>query len=248
MDKGPQNRMVELERQNHCQRRAHRNARDRSFFCIVPSPQRLRSTGATRSKYLPGMTYAGAFLSPFLARNLSMNDVSVCPARNSGSARIFRCSGIVVYTPSTMNISKRSRHARDRFFAVFPTHDQLRNQRIVIGRDHAFRVGGRVDPHAGATRRMKRRNLTCRRRELLRMLGIDPAFDGMAAVHDRPVKHVLQPLARGQENLAFHQINIRHHFRDRMLHLNSRIHLDEVEPPVCVHQKLDGSGVHVADV
>ena len=33
---------------------------------------------------------------PFLARNLSMNPVSKFPALKSGSAKIFRCSGIVV--------------------------------------------------------------------------------------------------------------------------------------------------------
>src|SRR5579871_1517422 len=33
---------------------------------------------------------------PLLVRNLSMNPVSKFPARKSGSARILRCSGIVV--------------------------------------------------------------------------------------------------------------------------------------------------------
>ena len=42
---------------------------------------------------------------PFFARNLSINPVSNFPDRKSSSARIFRCSGIVVYTPSTINIS-----------------------------------------------------------------------------------------------------------------------------------------------
>src|SRR5579883_3491015 len=43
--------------------------------------------------------------SSFFARNRSMNPVSNFPARNSGSARIRRCRGMVVKIPSTMNIS-----------------------------------------------------------------------------------------------------------------------------------------------
>ena len=32
-----------------------------------------------------------------------------------------------------------------------------------------------------------------------------------------------------------------------MLHLDARVHLDEVQAAVFVHQELDGAGVHVAD-
>src|ERR1700758_326010 len=49
---------------------------------------------------------------PFFARKRSMKPVSILPARKSGSAKIFRCSGMVVYTPSTMNISS-ARAMRD---------------------------------------------------------------------------------------------------------------------------------------
>src|SRR6202007_713278 len=57
---------------------------------------------------------------PFFAKNRSMIPVSNFPARKSGSARIFRCSGIVVYTPSTINISSARamrEHASSRSFA-----------------------------------------------------------------------------------------------------------------------------------
>ncbi len=35
--------------------------------------------------------------------------------------------------------------------------------------------------------------------------------------------------------------------RDRMLDLDAGVHLDEVQPPVFIHQKLDGPGVLIAD-
>src|ERR1700693_611436 len=49
--------------------------------------------------------HAAVSFFPFFARNRSMNPVSKLPARKSRSARILRCSGIDVNTPSTINIS-----------------------------------------------------------------------------------------------------------------------------------------------
>ena len=80
------------------------------------------------------------------------------------------------------------------------------------------------------------------------MLRIDAALDGVSAMQDGAVQHVLQALARGQQDLALHQIHIRDHFRDRMLHLDARVHLDEVQLAIFIHQEFDGAGVHIADV
>ena len=46
----------------------------------------------------------------------------------------------------------------------------------------------------------------------------------------------------------FHQIDAGDGFRDRVLHLDARVHLDEVELAVLVHEELDGAGVRVANV
>ncbi len=102
--------------------------------------------------------------------------------------------------------------------------------------------------HASSSRRIESRNLARRRREFLRMLGVDAAFDGVSAMHDGAVQHVLQALARGQQDLALHQVHVGDHLRDRMLHLDARVHLDEVEPAVFIHQKFDGAGIDVADL
>src|ERR1039458_8719627 len=66
--------------------------------------QSLRAAefSAARTRGKPRLYGYGAFF----AKNLSMNPVSKLPARNSGSAKICRCSGIVVWIPSTINISR----------------------------------------------------------------------------------------------------------------------------------------------
>ena len=52
----------------------------------------------------------------------------------------------------------------------------------------------------------------------------------------------------GNQNLALHQVNVGDEFRNRMLHLDTGVHLDEVQVAVFVHQKLDGSGIDVANL
>ena len=44
-----------------------------------------------------------------------------------------------------------------------------------------------------------------------------------------------------------HQVDAGHHLGDRMLDLQPRVHLEEVEAAVLVEQELDRAGVGVAD-
>ncbi len=44
-----------------------------------------------------------------------------------------------------------------------------------------------------------------------------------------------------------HQIEAGHHLGDRMLDLQPRVHLEEIEAAVLVEQELDRAGVGVAD-
>ena len=46
---------------------------------------------------------------------------------------------------------------------------------------------------------------------------------------------------------ALHQVDAGDHLGDRMLHLDARVHLDEVEVALLIHQEFDGAGVGVAD-
>ncbi len=57
-----------------------------------------------------------------------------------------------------------------------------------------------------------------------------------------------EALAGGDAQLRLHEVDAGDGFRDRVLHLDARVHLDEVELAVLVHEELDGAGVLVADV
>ncbi len=57
-----------------------------------------------------------------------------------------------------------------------------------------------------------------------------------------------QLFAGRDQDLRLHQVDVGRHLGDRMLHLDARVHLDEVQAAVFVHQELDGAGIHVADV
>ena len=80
------------------------------------------------------------------------------------------------------------------------------------------------------------------------MLGIDAALNRVSAMHDGALQHVGQLFARGDHDLTLHQVHVRDHLGDGMLHLYARVHLDEVEPPVFVHKKLYRAGIVVADL
>jgi len=66
-------------------------------------------------------------------------------------------------------------------------------------------------------------------------------------------RHVLLPerqrLARSDANLFRHQVDAGHHFRHRVLDLNSRIHFEKVcFMRLFVVDELDGSGPAIVDL
>src|SRR4029077_57267 len=144
--------------------------------------------------------------------------------------------------------SQRPAHPRNRLATILATHHQLGNERVIVWRNRALRISGRVDAYARPSRRIKRRDLARRGGELLRMLSVDAALDRVSAMHDWALQHVGQLFARGDHDLALDQIHVRDHFCDGMLHLDARIHLDEVKPTLLVHEKFDGAGIVVADL
>ena len=64
--------------------------------------------------------------------------------------------------------------------AVLGVDDQLGQQRVVVGEDDVVLVGGRVDPHPEPARDAVAGDLPRRGREGDRVLGVDPALDGVA--------------------------------------------------------------------
>ena len=77
------------------------------------------------------------------------------------------------------------------------------------------------------------------------ILGVDPALDGVAVKFDFLLCH-LQTAAGGYADLFENQIDVGNHFRHRMLHLNPRIHFDEVEFPILV-QEFDRAYAEIFD-
>src|SRR6185437_15369285 len=125
---------------------------------------------------------------------------------------------------------------------------ELGNERVIIGWHDTLSVLGGIDPNSVAAGDAEGGNLASRRRELHRMLRIDAALDGMAPDGALRRKNRIQPLAVGDAQLRLDHVDAGDHFRYRVFDLNARIHLDEVDLAVLVHQELDGAGVLIADV
>src|SRR6185437_16339341 len=121
-------------------------------------------------------------------------------------------------------------------------------QRIVERRHIVARLEVTVDANARAARRAEVRDAARARRETGQVvLGIDPALDRMTFE-----PHVLladrERLAGRNAKLLLDEIDAGDHLGDRMLDLDARVHLHEVElARFLVEDELDGAGARVMD-
>ena len=76
---------------------------------------------------------------------------------------------------------------------------------------------------------------------------IDAAFDGMAFEHDVLLRRMSSGAAGGDADLLAHDVDAGDRFGDRMLDLQARVHLDEIEAAVLV-QEFDGAGAQIAQL
>ena len=110
----------------------------------------------------------------------------------------------------------------------------------------AFRDAG-VDAYAGQTRfAIEKQAAGLRHKIGCGILGVNPRLDRVSAQAD--VRRVPgKRLARGHKDLRAHKIEPRHFFGDRMLHLQARVHLEEIEGRLtaAADQELDGAGVDI---
>src|SRR5690625_3950150 len=140
---------------------------------------------------------------------------------------------------------QRADHLGDGQLTRGRTRDELRDHRVVVLGNAIARINVRVYADAVAARRMERRDDTRRRREFAeRIFGVDAALDGVA------FKLYILSLdlhAVGHADLLLNQVEARHFFRHRMLDLNPRIHLHEVEVAVLVESELDRTRAFVID-
>lgn len=84
------------------------------------------------------------------------------------------------------------------------------------------------------------------RRELVRILGVDAALDGVT-LQDDVLLAEAQLFIGCHADLLLHDVDAGDHFRDRVLDLHARVHLDEVELAVLI-QELERAGAAVADL
>ena len=119
--------------------------------------------------------------------------------------------------------------------------DDLRDHRIILGRDPVAGIEPGIDTDAVAGRQMQVLHDTRARHEVLRRdFRVDAALDGMSTR-----LHLLlgeaQRFARRDTDLFNDEIGAGHHLGDAMLDLDSCVHLHEVEVPLRVHDELDGT-------
>src|SRR6266481_10027631 len=144
---------------------------------------------------------------------------------------------------------QRALHTHDGFRPVLAKRDELGNERVIVGRDHSFGISRGIHAHAETSGHMESLDPAGGRRELFRMLGIDAALNGVSALAFtvNPGNYLTDFGASRQQDLRFHQINAGDHLGDRMLDLDSRIHLNKVQAAVFIHQELYGAGVDVTN-
>ena len=90
-------------------------------------------------------------------------------------------------------------------------------------------------------------NYSGRRHKIVgRIFSINATFDGMTLLSNLLLVHP-EGMTFGDKNLLFNQIKSRHHFRYRMLHLDTGVHFEKIKIQLRVNQKLNGAGTLVAD-
>src|SRR5215469_16563540 len=107
--------------------------------------------------------------------------------------------------------------------------NDLGHQRVIERRNLSAGINVSVDPNSFAGWPDRGANRTRSRTKVIDwILGIDPALDGTAV----PANFTLLQAETAtfcNSDLLGDQVNASHSFRDRMLHLNSRVHLKKVK-------------------
>ena len=126
-------------------------------------------------------------------------------------------------------VAQRGEQSLPRRLAVRAPHRDLGQQRIVVDRHLVAGADPRVDADAGRARLAQMHDATGAGQEVLRrILGVDAALDGVAAREHVGLPQP-QPLARGDAELRLDQVDAADPLGDRMLDLQARVHLEEVE-------------------
>src|SRR4051812_902634 len=141
---------------------------------------------------------------------------------------------------------ERAPEAHDAALAARSVDDQLGDHRIVIRRYPIAGVEAGIDADVHAAGGDVILHQARRRSEGLGVLGVDPAFDGVAAKLDL-VLLAGEALAARDADLLADEVDAGDIFGYRMLDLEAGVHLDEVEFIILV-EELDRAGAAIAHV
>ncbi len=144
---------------------------------------------------------------------------------------------------------ERVAHPLDRAVAGLAVADELRDHRVVVHRDLAALVDAGVDAHDA--RDLGRRPVADeppdRRQEVAdRVLGVDPALDRPAVALDVLLRE-RQLLAGRDADHQLDEVETGDHLGHRVLDLQPRVHLEEVEVALPADDELDGARRLVVD-
>ena len=140
---------------------------------------------------------------------------------------------------------ERALHPRNRQLTRARVHNQLGEHRIVREPNLTPHLYPAIPPHPRPARQVQMRDAPGGWQESVgRILTRDAALD-RPPLRLRRLKE-RQRLAAGDAQLPLHQINPHHEFRNRVLDLNARVHLEEVELAILGEQKLARPRIHVA--
>src|SRR5690606_16226505 len=123
----------------------------------------------------------------------------------------------------------------DGLVTVIAIGDELGDHRVIVRRHRIAGKHVRIHAHARTARRVPGPDPAWAGGELVRVLGIDAAFDRMAAQLDVALAQI-ELLASGDTQLLLDQIDAGDHFGDRMLDLDAGVHLDEEELAVFIQE------------
>src|SRR5690606_34282701 len=141
---------------------------------------------------------------------------------------------------------ERSSHAHQGALARGGRHNHLGEQRVVVRGHRPATVHARVDAYTSAAWRMILGDLSGPGRERVGVFRHDAALDGVTTELPGARVRKLELLASSRADLLHHQIDPRHHFRDRVFYLDARVHLHEVQAPLFIHQELESTETGVA--
>ena len=142
---------------------------------------------------------------------------------------------------------QRGNKAGCRLLPIPAPGDDLRDHGVIGGRDCGAAEGRAVHAHPHASRGVEGGDGARSRGEVAAwILSVQSHFDRMAVGHDI-VDAEGEWLASGYAQLLPHKVDTRRHFGDRVLDLDTSVHLEERKCPVRTQQELDGASTDIAD-